>query len=316
MNFNSNIDLKQLRYFVAVIDAGSISKASRLCNIAQPALSKRIANLEFGLKVTLLHRGPGGIQATEQGMLLYQAAQRVLRDMEHVIDQVHAADENPTGEVRVGCLHSLTRLLAPPLAIKVSNDYPNVRLSVGAGQTKDIYRSLIDGLIDVGIMVFDEEADNLDIDMRLDEELFIVAGPTLPGLPEQECIDRAVLADIPFIFPTAKTFASGQYTIDFFRRHGIELNVVAEIDGDAIKILMASGYGACILPESFVAGNVESGSLCLKRLKDMPLSRTIVLCVAEGRPRTLAARAIAHELQQIILDKIESGEWKHAALCA
>src|SRR6187551_723248 len=97
------IDLLQLHYFVAVVDAGSITKASRMCHIAQPALSKRVASLEEELGVQLLHRGAFGVQATEEGMTLYRASQRVLRDVAALPDVLNSTSGNPKGSVRIGC---------------------------------------------------------------------------------------------------------------------------------------------------------------------------------------------------------------------
>lgn len=314
VQINTNIDLLQLRYFVAVVDAGSISKASRLCNIAQPALSKRISNLEFAMRVPLLHRGHTGIRATEEGKLLYLAAQRVLNDMGRVIDQVLSAEDNPVGEVRVGCINSLTRLIGPLLARRVRDLYPNLKLSFVAGQSSDLYRALCDGMLDLGLIVHDRELENLDIDLQLSEELFIVANPALPGLPAEETIEVGALAGMPFVFPTAKSFASGRYLIEFFRRRGIELDVRAEIDGEAIRDLISGAFGACILPASFVEDDIASGRICLKRLHGIPLGRKLALCSTEDRPRTLAARVLARELKQILTAEVTSGAWRHARI--
>ncbi|ODU76612.1 MAG: hypothetical protein ABT10_26225 [Novosphingobium sp. SCN 63-17] len=311
---NANIDLMQLRYFVAVVDAGSISKASRLCNIAQPALSKRIANLEFAMRVPLLHRGHTGIRATEQGLLLYQAAQRVLHDMAKVIDQVHSAEDNPVGEVRVGCVNSLTRMIGPALARRVREAYPNVRLSFVAGQSGDLYRALCDGLLDLGLLVHDKEIGSLDIDLLLTEELFLVASPDLPGLPPEDVIAPEQLSGLPFVFPTARSFASGRYLLEYLRHRGIHLNIQAEIDGEAIRDLIAGSFGACILPASFVESDIASGRVCLKRLRDLPLRRDLALCSANDRPRTLAARVLARELKQMLTEELMRTAWRHVRI--
>jgi len=312
---NPNIDLMQLQYFIAVVDAGSISKASRLCNIAQPALSKRISNLEFAMRVPLLHRGHAGIRATEQGMQLYHVAQRVLHDMEKVIDQVHSAEGNPVGEVRVGCVTSLTRRLGLPMAVRVRDSFPKVKLSFTSGQSSSLYRAMSDGLLDFGLLVHDRELDNLEIDLRLTEDLFVVASPDLPGLPAEEEISPEILGAIPFVFPTARTFGSGRNLIELFGRRGIQLNVLAEIDGEAIRDLIVDGYGACVLPASYVERDVAKGRAVLKRLRDMPLSRDLALCSSNARPRTLAALILAREMQALILDEIRSGAWQHVRVC-
>ncbi|GAG77786.1 unnamed protein product, partial [marine sediment metagenome] len=81
------MDLRQLRYFIGICDAGSITAAARILHVAQPALSNHIANLEAELNVKLLHRSSSGIVPTDKGETLYAAAHRVLREVSQIPDE-------------------------------------------------------------------------------------------------------------------------------------------------------------------------------------------------------------------------------------
>ena len=305
------IDLLQLHYFVAVVDAGSITKASRLCHIAQPALSKRIASLEEELGVQLLHRGAFGVQATEEGMVLYRASQRVLRDIATIRNEVHSSAENPVGSVRLGCQDSLTRLISRRLAKEVLTTFPSIRVAATAGQSVEMYRALGEGVLDLALLVHDEEVHNVSVQLMVEEEVFVVASPMLFGYESDE-ITVEELVRLPFVFPSSTSFASGQMVVNLLGDAPID--IVAMVDGDALKALIADGLGCCVLPWSFVQPEIESGSIAYKRIKDTPLLRRIALCNSNERPRSAAARAVAGLLKQVIETALIDGSWQHARL--
>lgn len=307
------IDLLQLHYFVAVVDAGSITKASRICHIAQPALSKRIASLEEELGVQLLHRGAFGVQPTEEGTVLYSASQRVLRDIAAIPDSVLSSVDNPTGEVAVGCQDSLTRLVSRPLAKDVARNYPDIRLAASAGQSLGMYRSLGEGLIDLALLVYDEDIFNVAIHLMLEEELFVVAAPSLLGGMDDE-ISLDQLASLPFVFPSSTSFASGQMVLNLLGEERVNTNIVAMVDGEALKALIVDGLGCCVLPWSFVQPEIENGEILYRRIKDTPMLRRIALCSSSDRPQSAATRAVAGLMQQVIESALGDGSWQHARL--
>jgi len=312
MDVSSKFDLKQLRYFVAVVDAGSISRASQMHHIAQPALSRRIAQLEQDLGVPLLHRGHAGAQPTEQGAILYRAAQRILRDMTAVMETVQAADSDPVGNVAAGCLQSLASLIGAQLAVRLIADRPKIRLSLATGQSLDIYRALASGLLDVALFVWNEEAPNLTMELCVQEEFFLVCAPDMAGLPRDEVLEPQQLAGIPFVFPTTRTYASGPLIIEQLHGTGIDLKVVAEVDGDAMKPLLRSALVCTISTWSHIQQDVEAGYVVLKRLRNTPMVRTLALCTATDRPLSLAARLVAQQMRDIMYGSIQSGEWRYA----
>ena len=311
MDVSSKIDLKQLRYFVAVVDAGSISRASQMHHIAQPALSRRIAQLEQDLGVALLHRGYAGAQPTEQGTILYRAAQRILRDMSTAAAAVQAAEANPAGHVRVGCLQSLVTLVGAPLTIAMLAEHPQIRLAVITGQSQDIYRALLDGSLDIALFVWNEQVPHLEVELLLQEEFFLASAPDMPGIPSEDVVDLHHLAQVPFVFPTVRAYASGPLIIERLHGMGISLNVVAEVDGDGMRPLIRGGHAAAIATWSHVQEDVAAGHIVLKRLRNTPMARTLALCTAEDRPLSLAARAVAEQIKGLTHRRIQSGQWQH-----
>ena len=307
------IDLLQLHYFVAVVDAGSITKASRICHIAQPALSKRVASLEEELGVQLLHRGAFGVQATEEGMVLYRASKRVLRDIAAIRDEVRSSAQNPVGNVTIGCQDSLTRLISRPLAKEVIAAFPNIKVAASAGQSMEIYRALGEGLIDLAVIVYDEDIHNVSIQLMIEEEMFVVAAPAL-FVGEDEEIPLERLVRMPFVFPSSTTFASGQMVVNLLGEDEAEIDIVAMVDGEALKAVIADGLGCCVLPWSFVQPEIECGKIEYRRIKNVPLLRKIALCSSSERPQSAANRSVAGLIQDIVGRSLADGSWQHARL--
>jgi DNA-binding transcriptional LysR family regulator len=97
------MELRQLRYFVRIVDLGSLSKAAADLFVAQPALSKQIAALEAELKATLLVRSPRGVTPTEAGQAFYRQAQSVLRQLGRIPDEVRSVQDRPPAWSRSAC---------------------------------------------------------------------------------------------------------------------------------------------------------------------------------------------------------------------
>ncbi|SEM36551.1 regulatory helix-turn-helix protein, lysR family [Roseovarius azorensis] len=96
------MDIKQLRYFVAIVEEGSFSKAAQRVRIAQPALSLQVRKMEEALQTKLLLRGPQGVLPTEAGELLVTSARKILTDLSNTEDDLRSMGREPSGVVRIG----------------------------------------------------------------------------------------------------------------------------------------------------------------------------------------------------------------------
>src|SRR5690554_3278549 len=123
------MDLRQLRYFVVIVEATSITRASQLLHVAQPALSYHVSNLEAHLNTKLLHRGSSGVTPTASGTLLYQHAKSVLRQIENLELSVGNRHLDASGKVAIGLPGSTSRILAIPL-LKRLEGYPGILLEI------------------------------------------------------------------------------------------------------------------------------------------------------------------------------------------
>lgn len=146
------MDLRQLRYFVAIVRCGSISQASLRLNIAQPALSLHIRNMEVDLGTPLLFRNPHGVQPTEAGTILFRNALVILDQLELARQEIEGSAAEPSGEVRVGLPSSISQVLGVPLILAARRQAPKVALRVAEAMSGYVLDWLRQGHVDFGLL--------------------------------------------------------------------------------------------------------------------------------------------------------------------
>lgn len=151
------MEIRVLRYFLAVAREGNITHAARRLHISQPALSKQIKELETELGKKLLIRGSSRVQLTEEGMLLRKRAEDILDMVDKTADEFKALNEITGGDIRIGCAESdgIKYLARRIKALRES--YPRIRVHLYSGDTDDLAERLDRGLLD--FVVIAQEVD-------------------------------------------------------------------------------------------------------------------------------------------------------------
>ena len=124
------MELRQLRYFVAIVDHGSLSRAALVLHVAQPALTQQLRQLEEELGVQLLHRSAQGVLSTDAGKVFYEHAQAILKQVADAQAAVVQSAERPSGSVTLGLPHSISGALALPLLTAIRQRYPEITLQL------------------------------------------------------------------------------------------------------------------------------------------------------------------------------------------
>lgn len=311
----TTLDIKHLRYFVGVVDAGSVTRAAAVLRVAQPALSSRIRRIEDEIGVKLLVRSAQGVHPTEEGKLFYATASRLLRELSDVTAAVRALGREPTGRVIVGCLHSTAEMIAVPLISTVLQQMPKVQLSFVSGQSIDIYHRLASGELDLGIIFKTSNVHSLGSSNLIMEELLLTVSAANDPFGGRDEVSVAELADVGLILPKASVFSVNEMVQRALLERAAAVRVVAEVDSlTALTALVAKGVGASLLPWSAIRGQVSSGAVAVKRLREAQFQRVIELCRPLDRPSTSAIDAVEKIIHAVIREQIVSGEWQHARL--
>lgn len=152
------MEFRQLKYFVRIVEAGSVSRASQSLHVAQPALSAQINRLEEELGVKLLDRSVRGVTPTEAGAAVFRQAQLILKQVEATQLVAAQADSGPAGPVAIGLPWTVASVLGLALLKEVSATLKSVRLEITEGPSSVLAQLLAQGKLDVAV-TFDNTTD-------------------------------------------------------------------------------------------------------------------------------------------------------------
>jgi LysR family nitrogen assimilation transcriptional regulator len=309
------MDLRQLRYFVAIVEHGSFSKAAGALNVAQPALSLHVRNMETALGTDLLFRGPHGVVTTEAGDILLRNARTIIDQFAIAQDQIRGYGAEPAGEVRLGLPGTISQILSVPLIIEAKRRYPNIKLRIAEAMSGFVLEWIREAQVDLAVLYFplsDRALTSLPI---LTEELWLL-GPARPMagvvLSAKASVPFKKVAQLPLILPSLnhglRELLDREAT-----HHSLVLNTVIEVDSYAnIKALVEAGLGYSILPFNSIAREVQAGRIRAWKLNKPELKRQVHLVHSVDRPLKQAVAAIETLCKSTLLNLAATGEWSGA----
>lgn len=305
------MELRQLRYFVSVVEQGSMGRAALELGVGTSALSQQISRLESELATRLLQRTSSGVVPTDAGLAFWRQAQLAIR---HADDAMRAARmARLSGHVSIGMAPSTSALLGLPFMAAMRERYPDIRLHLVESLSGNLASMIGARQLDLAILFQADRAQRWSVLPLLEERLFLIAQQQLPGLPKGRTVRLDELGDLPLILPSGPHgLRSLLNTASAYGQ--LALNVVAEIDGLAMLMdAVRAGYGATIQPGTATA-----------RLLDEPLSMIEIVDSAVCRPNLLVSLSDdelspAGLAARVVLDRVartlvEQGRWPGATL--
>jgi LysR family tcuABC transcriptional regulator len=315
------MELRQLRYFVRVVELGSISRAALDLNLVQSALSQQITRLEGELSTRLLQRSPQGVTPTEAGVAFFREAQLTLRHAEQAIRAAQQA--RLSGTVSVGLAPTTAAVLGLPLMQAMRERYPDVRLHMVESLSGHLSTMLNARQLDLAVL-FDlpmaggqslQAARRWSVLPLIEEDIFLIsARHTLkPDVPT--ALRMAQLKDKPLILPTGPHGLRSTLDAAFIRA---KVKPLVALEVDSLAMLMdavRSGMGATLQPWASVARHTDVlQTLHMAHITDHQLKRSNWLCGLsedELSPAALAARVV---LADCVRNLVGSGAWQGAAV--
>src|SRR6201988_4057267 len=146
------MELRHLRYFVAVCEALNFTKAAAQLRIAQPALSRQVQDLEDEIGVDLLKRSPRGVTITAEGKLFLEEAREVLKRADESVEKVRALARGEYGELHVGYAPSPTVEILPPALAGFQKAFPRVRVLLHDLSERELIEGLRNGRLELALM--------------------------------------------------------------------------------------------------------------------------------------------------------------------
>ncbi|QJD85490.1 LysR family transcriptional regulator [Cohnella herbarum] len=249
------MDMRQLRYFLAIANEGQITRAAKLLNMEQPPLSRQLKQMEQELGVVLFDRNGKQLQLTQAGELLRQRAIALLSQFDETITYVQELGEGVQGVLSIGAVVSCVSLL-PPVIRQFTELYPQVTFKIQEGDHFLLGELLENRDLELIVTRLPFQSDFQSQHYSI---LPLPSDPFVALLPSEWCdsddqhtMTLQQLAVFPFLtLKTERTTGMHNRVFHEFKQHGLEPRIISECSSAAITVsLVASGIGVAILPKS------------------------------------------------------------------
>ena len=249
------MDIRQLRYFMAIATEGQITRAARKLNMEQPPLSRQLKQMEEELGVTLFDRDGKRMTLTPAGERLRERAELLLQQFQETVSEVKELHEGLQGTLSIGAVVSCVSLL-PPVIKRFREAYPRVTFNITEGDHYLLGEKLARREIELVVarLPFESPAGSLALDV-----LKLPSDPFVAVLPEAWIAEHSPrplrmreLKDFPFLtLRTDRTKAMHESVVTECRRHGFEPQIIGECSSVAVILaLVAAGIGITLFPKS------------------------------------------------------------------
>lgn len=307
------IELRQLRYFLAIVEQGSLTRAAEVLRVAQPALSGHVRRMEAHLGTPLLLRTPKGVQPTEAGQALVRHARLMLDQLALAEEEIRGQRDDPAGLVRLGLPGTIGQILAVPLIRAVRARHPRIELRVAEAMSGFVQDWLEAGRIDIAVLYEEAAGRGIRTERLLEEELVVIGAPARAAEMPQGALPLAAALRAGLILPGEghglRALLEAQAAV-----LGQPLATLIDVDSyQSIKALVAEGMGWSILPRNAVASEAARGALRIWPIRDPQLRRHVHLAHAARRPVTGAVAAVLELARDTLHGLVRDGTWTGAA---
>lgn len=278
------MELRHLRYFVAVAEELHFTRAAERLHLGQPPLSAQIQALEREVGAQLLERTKRSVRLTDAGKLFLEDARRILALSEQAGENARRASRGEIGELRVGFTSSMPFSEILPRVVNLyRRHYPQVNLSLQEMATMRQIEAIADRVLDLGFIRTPE----LDVDTGVElttlrHDPLVMVLPTSHPLARHKTVKIEDLDGEPFV-AYSRNVGAGLHAqvMKLCRDAGFELTVAQEVREAAIIIgLVAAGCGISVLPESFQC--IKMSGVCYRMIADKAATTALMLARRKG----------------------------------
>lgn len=303
------MDSRQLRYFAAIYDRGSLSAAAEAERVAVSALSYHLANLESELGSRLFERKPRGLRPTAAGERLNTHARAILKAMDAAQRDLTSLRDTVSGAVTVGLAYSAVKAIGVDLARRVLEDYPDLTLVLSESLSGTTLLHLTAAEVDLALVYNPPQTPILRATPVLEETMVLIGRRDVIG-DTDEPITVAEVLTLPLILLRKGVSARAiledvQLLRKLEAQARLQMNSVQAIAGS-----LAAGLGCAIGTRLFMREQIDSGALQWRPIIDPVLTRTLHLCELVDRPPTIALETVRSLIRGLVADAVTSGAWE------
>lgn len=289
------MEIRQIEYFLALFEEGSVTRAARRLNVVQPAVSMQIAKLEDELGQLLFHRVPKGMVPTDAGSQAYALLSPVLRDLGEARQRLTSLDGQIGGSVSLGVIASVSNNVLSECVASFHEKYPRVTVRATGGFTRELQEMVVRGELDLALINQSDRRTRLpSVEIMREDLLLIGAADTPPPVPPP--VPLSALAAVDMVVPSRR---HGLRTIidDAVDAAGAQLRPRMEFDEIApIEDFVMRTRFLTLLPRIAVHRALDAGRLSCHPVTPA-ISRRIVCVHSPGRPLSPAAELLIQEFR-------------------
>lgn len=265
----SESNLNRYRLFCAVAECESISKAAELNYISQPAISKAITKMEENLGTVLFNRNHRGVTLTDEGKVFYDELKSAFDIIKAGEDKLRSINELGIGRLRLGASSVLCKAMLLPYLKGFINENPHIKITIECQSSSRIHKMLMDGVIDVGLMVKPDNMTELSfISLGEIEDIFTATPNYLENLALRNESDIFENANIMLL---DSENVSRHHVDTFFKENSIEPKHILEVSNmDMLIEFTKIGMGVSCVVKQFVEKEIQNGELA-----EIPLNSKI-----------------------------------------
>lgn len=292
------MELRQIRYLLAVADHGNFTRAAEALHVSQPTLSQQVKQLERALGVVLLDRSSRVVRLTDAGEAYAHHARLALRDLYAGERAVHDVQDLSRGQLRVATTLTFTAYLVGPLVHRFRIAHPGIRVTIWEDSQDRIEADLLADQLDLGIAFAGSHAVGIDHRVLFTETLSLVVGSTHRlATSAAGALGVSELAREP-LGVLSSDFATRSHVDAYFAGCGVGQDIAVEANSiSALLELVSRGSLATVLPDAIAGGRPDLRRVSL----EPPLpARTVQLLWRDGVYQSAAARAFTEMVRTVV----------------
>lgn len=262
------MELRSLRYFLAVAREGSVTRAANSLHLTQPTLSRQLRELEEELGVKLLNRHSHSVSLTAEGMRLRKRAEEVVEMVEKTCAEFADDGKTISGDIYIGGGETRVMSLIADIISEIRQDYPDIRFHLHSGNSQDVTERLDKGLLDFGILIQPADLSKYDYVNLPEKDVWGVITSTGSKLAIKEEISRHDLLDVPLLLSRqAITPTESQNVfLEWFGEDFDKLNVAGTFNLVYNAAILARAGVAHVVTIDGLADVSENSGICFRQL--------------------------------------------------
>ena len=283
------MDFDQLEIFLEVARLSSFSRAAEKRFRTQPAISSQIRALEEEVGARLLDRSGGRVSLTASGKLFFKYAEETLERRKTILTEIAETERVPRGEIVVvanegTCLHILPEVFA-----QFKRDYPNVAVSIKRSDYARILESIIENVVDFGVVSLPVTDNRLEAQMIHRDELVVITAPS-HALAAKKSVTVAEVSTYPLVVP--KLGHTRDALDALFYDHHLKPKLAMELDSsELLKRFVAADVGVGFIARSNIEEDIRAKALVAITLADAQIRRDLALVFRKDKSLSRAAKA-------------------------